>query len=698
VQRGVVPFWLMAYVAVVACNQTDLDQDGDGFTKLTNDCDDTDPNVHPDAVEVCYNGKDDNCNGVEDEEGGTSGRVWYIDLDGDGYGSDQYTLEACTQPDGFASLKWDCQEDNPEIHPGAEEVCDEVDNDCDGEIDETTSADALTWYPDGDGDGFGSELGVVVSCTQPGEGYIQEGGDCDDRDPTRNPAATENCATELDENCDGVLNEEDAFGCVDFYADEDGDGFAGTAACFCEPEAPFEAETADDCDDTRDDVYPGAPTSSTFLPEDCGTGGDLVLPTPEHTATVSPIELANADFADVDGDGETDVLLGSWARGGPSRVLYGPLLEWTEEAGRQTVLPEDYTAGDGETVLLGADLDGDGLVEVLQRDEGSGTGLTGVLVFPGGEGVLSREDALFSWPIAPSPSPEMNATTPMFRGDPDGDGVPDVVLFVGPRNDGAILWHPLDPARTGADEWTTLELWGETQGRHQAHASLDASADVNGDGMTDLIVGVPYGDPFQRMDTRAGLRSVQGGVAVYEAPVAAGDRPDVVYFGYSATLGASVMGADVDGDGTDDVVAAEASGSMGQPDSGTVWGWLQPQSWTMQSTDWPDVYDADFLYTGDEGNGLAKVQTLTDLDGDGTAEWLVTGESGARHLVQRRPAAGQHAIADLGLMLPSHDDPDTPYTAFFGAPDLTGDGVGELVGARAEDPSALALDFFLGGQ
>ena len=83
-QRGVVFPLLFTSVALAACNQTDLDQDGDGFTKLTNDCDDTDPNVHPDAVEVCYNGIDDNCNGVEDEEGATSGRVWYADLDGDG--------------------------------------------------------------------------------------------------------------------------------------------------------------------------------------------------------------------------------------------------------------------------------------------------------------------------------------------------------------------------------------------------------------------------------------------------------------------------------------------------------------------------------------------------------------------------------------------------------------------------------------
>ena len=78
--------WLLPTIsaaALFACNKPKLDQDGDGFTELTGDCDDLDANVHPEAQEVCYNGIDDNCNGVEDEEGATSGRVWYVDLDGD---------------------------------------------------------------------------------------------------------------------------------------------------------------------------------------------------------------------------------------------------------------------------------------------------------------------------------------------------------------------------------------------------------------------------------------------------------------------------------------------------------------------------------------------------------------------------------------------------------------------------------------
>ena len=82
------------------------------------------------------------------------------------------TLEACAQPDGFAAERWDCDEDRAEIHPGAVEVCDALDNDCDGQIDETTSADAMTWYADGDGDGYGDDDRAFVSCEPPGEGWL----------------------------------------------------------------------------------------------------------------------------------------------------------------------------------------------------------------------------------------------------------------------------------------------------------------------------------------------------------------------------------------------------------------------------------------------------------------------------------------------------------------------------------------------
>ena len=91
-----------------SCNKS-LDDDGDGFDELSNDCDDNNPDIHPDAIEQC-DGIDNNCNREIDELGATGGRIWYIDLDRDGYGDAGQTIEACTQPEGYAENKWDCNE------------------------------------------------------------------------------------------------------------------------------------------------------------------------------------------------------------------------------------------------------------------------------------------------------------------------------------------------------------------------------------------------------------------------------------------------------------------------------------------------------------------------------------------------------------------------------------------------------------
>ena len=101
-------------------------------------------------------GIDDNCNGELDELGSTSGRVWYLDTDGDGYGSDTLPIEACEQPENYAPNKWDCNESDASINPDAVEMCDAIDNDCDGLIDEADpDAQLSTRYLDSDGDGYG---------------------------------------------------------------------------------------------------------------------------------------------------------------------------------------------------------------------------------------------------------------------------------------------------------------------------------------------------------------------------------------------------------------------------------------------------------------------------------------------------------------------------------------------------------------
>ncbi len=118
------------------------DGDEDGFGERV-DCDDEDPAIHPDAEELC-DGIDNDCDGEVDGDP-VDGTLWYQDADGDGYGQPSSMLNACSQPSGYAQLGDDCDDDDAAVNPGAEDLCDDKDNDCDGETDE----DAL----DSDGDG-----------------------------------------------------------------------------------------------------------------------------------------------------------------------------------------------------------------------------------------------------------------------------------------------------------------------------------------------------------------------------------------------------------------------------------------------------------------------------------------------------------------------------------------------------------------
>lgn len=105
-----------------------VDGDLDGFNISDGDCNDGDPDVYPGAAELC-NGVDDDCNGLVDD--GLL-RVYYADWDLDGHGDPQDSITACTAPDGYVDLGDDCDDSDPHVHPGSNDVCDGVDRDCDG--------------------------------------------------------------------------------------------------------------------------------------------------------------------------------------------------------------------------------------------------------------------------------------------------------------------------------------------------------------------------------------------------------------------------------------------------------------------------------------------------------------------------------------------------------------------------------------
>ena len=125
------------------CDDTDpdigiIDNDGDGYSQCNVDCDDTDPTVYPDADELC-DGLDNDCDGDVDED---LAITLYVDGDGDGYGDASMPVVGCDDVGDLVVDSTDCDDTDATVYPDAEELCDDLDNDCDTEIDEVEACES----------------------------------------------------------------------------------------------------------------------------------------------------------------------------------------------------------------------------------------------------------------------------------------------------------------------------------------------------------------------------------------------------------------------------------------------------------------------------------------------------------------------------------------------------------------------------
>jgi hypothetical protein len=311
------PFSTLALTGLLvlsACDKIEdtgdlTDADGDGYYAWE-DCNDRDPLVYPGSSETC-DGRDNDCDG-EIDEGATV--TLYRDADLDGYGDPDTETTGCPGTGGYSTDNTDCDDENHEVHPGAEEWCDGLDNDCNGTADD--GIDYVDWYADADGDGYGDPESVVNACQQP-KGTIEDGGDCDDTDAAINPEAIELCDGE-DNDCDGTVDEADATDATTWYADADGDGYGdaadkGTPSC----DNPG-AHTTDhtDCDDGDAAVNPGAIEicDDADVDEDCDGAADDADDSTDYTTMT-------AWYMDSDSDGYGDPRVTTRACEQPSGFL-----------------------------------------------------------------------------------------------------------------------------------------------------------------------------------------------------------------------------------------------------------------------------------------------------------------------------------------------------------------------------------------
>ncbi|MEL6347157.1 MAG: MopE-related protein [Myxococcota bacterium] len=595
------------------------DIDRDGFSPNQGDCDDNDETITPNGAETC-DGKDNNCNGAVDEP---------FDADEDG---------AFTEDDGCAVTydlaMLDCDDNREDVFPGADEICDGVDNNCNDTIDEGYDLDDDAFF-DGDDAGCAAAYGADA--------------DCDDDDAAINPDADEICNNGIDDDCDGDNTDCRRMGTFAVGADPllRGDNVSDAAGTSATP-------LGDVNGDGFDDFAVGAPLFGAF---DAGliylVRGRESWEEIQQLSDVAATQLTGAfalDYfggimdggADVTGDGTPDLvssrlnILG--IGNGEIYVLSGDLTGVISN-------PADAAAAllagqDAELLGLSLSIQGD-LTDDDQADllAGAPNLLRGSNDRPGGAYLFasplttSRDSAAADVRFMGVVNGEYAGSSVANGLDFNGDGIEDIAIGANqrelPGKTQAGLVYLLDdgPWPENVDlASSTVTFLGVSAGDFTG--SILRYADVNDDGYDDLFIGAPGNTNLNQNAPRPGhAYIVAGGDDI------SGERPlsDAAWIFNGVTngdrAGYQIDIGDLDQDGALDLTISAPLEDAGieNSDVGAVWLFYGPQP--EGSLDL--ATDADLRLDGDGANHEAVGRFMGDINGDGFSDLTVgvPGES-----------------------------------------------------------------------
>jgi hypothetical protein len=617
------------------------DVDGDGFGDASSsevscsqpvdfvadatDCDDLDaPDDHPGADEVCDGGKDNDCQPLTDEElMGVNRVTWWEDNDDapDGYGDPETEAMGCTAPGDSVSNGDDCDDERGTTHPGADELCDDVDNNCNQVVDESP-VNPTTWTMDRDADGHGDEVAPVTTsaCDAP-NGFVLVADDCDDYDKTSYPGHDEEC-DDVDHDCDDDHNP-DAGPKLTWYHDDDGDGFGDPEDSVEDCGQPDDyVDDNTDCNDDEIDVNTsGEEVCNNGLDDDCDEGPNDCVLGGEYETNAMSIRITggyrfgmSVRVGDLTNDDVDDIVMSSSTYDSDTGVI-------TIHKGKSGItnssqaLADVTINGDAEGDALGGslslcDVNGDGNADLVTNDNNVGIVVYGPIA-DGTHDIGDIADVTFI----------QSETDRQLWCIGNIDNVKGSEVAMGAPYDDTAGYNSGAVHIAGGDDLSGEYNLSNAEERKAKYSNSGSQffgrtaatlGDLNGDGMDEFWVSqndMHIGD--------SGSVVIFGGGTVGDTTAGAAAISTVVGTGEYEIFNAS--GGDLTGNGEPDIVVGAPGAVQENGDAGR----LSRFAWPLSPSETIDA--AETVWDGPPISWFANQTFVGDVSGDGQDDLIVSG-------------------------------------------------------------------------